>query len=114
MSQVENWVPVCTLDDLVTNSGVCALLDDEQVAIFKIGTDASAQYFAISNWDPIGQAFVLYRGLIGSVGDDIVVASPLYKQRFSLLTGECHDAQIEPLTVYPVKLVNQTIHVGIN
>lgn len=112
MSQVENWTPVCALEDLVTNSGVCALINDEQVAIFKVGASESAQYFAISNWDPIGKAFVLYRGLIGSVGDDVVVASPLYKQRFSLVTGQCYDAEIEPLTVYPVNVKNQTLHIA--
>ncbi|MDP1774704.1 MAG: nitrite reductase (NAD(P)H) small subunit, partial [Methylobacter sp.] len=28
------WIEVCSIDDLQPDSGVCALLDGEQVAIF--------------------------------------------------------------------------------
>ena len=62
------------------------LVDDRHVAIFRLGEQ---QFFAIDNVDPKSQASVLSRGLIGSLGEHIVVASPLYKNHFDLRTGEC-------------------------
>lgn len=87
----ENWVDVCSVEDLISNSGVCALVDGQEVAIFSVRVDGEQRVFAISNWDPIGEANVLYRGIVGSIGDDIVVASPLYKQHFSLVSGKCYE-----------------------
>jgi nitrite reductase (NADH) small subunit len=80
------WTAVCTVDDILPDTGVCARIDGRHVAIFRVGKDC---YFAIDNIDPRAQASVLSRGLIGSLGERIVVASPLYKHHFDLRTGEC-------------------------
>ena len=45
--------------------------------------------FAIGNHDPASGANVLSRGIVGDIGGEIVVASPIYKQHFSLITGRC-------------------------
>ena len=82
-----NWQTVCKVTDINKNTGVCALHNGEQVAIFKVGNDE--QLFALQNYDPFGQANVLSRGLIGDVEGQIVVASPLYKQQFVLESGKC-------------------------
>ncbi len=89
-SSVEKqWQTICSVEDLVDNSGVCVLLADEtQVAIFSVPADEH-QVYAIGNYDPIGKANVLYRGIIGSNQGEPVVASPLYKQQFSLKSGKC-------------------------
>lgn len=83
---------ICNISDLIKNSGVCALLaaqdEQQQVALFYV-PESEQKVFALGNWDPIGQANVMSRGLLGSVGDELVVASPLYKQHFSLSTGQC-------------------------
>ena len=85
------WITVCGESDLVTGSGVCALVHTgkkaEQIALFR-ETPAGPVY-AISNYDPIGDAYVLSRGIIGSIGTRLVVASPLYKQHFCLESGQC-------------------------
>ena len=44
---------------------------------------------AIGNHDPASDANVLSRGIVGDIGGELVVASPMYKQHFSLLTGRC-------------------------
>jgi len=62
--QQVQWHYVCETNDLVTNSGVCALVDSQQVAIFSLKINGETQVFAISNYDPIGKANVLYRGLL--------------------------------------------------
>lgn len=86
---VDGWVMVCELDDILPNTGVCALVDDEQVAVFRVGDD---ELYAIDNMDPNAAASVLSRGLVGSLGDRLVVASPIYKQHFDLRTGDCLEA----------------------
>jgi nitrite reductase (NADH) small subunit len=104
MSTSNNWITVCSDTDLVTNSGVCALLNEQQIAWFKLKVDNDQQIFAVSNWDPIGKANVLYRGLLGSVKDAKVIISPLYKQRYCLESGQCLDNDAIKLIVYPVRI----------
>ncbi len=104
MSTQHNWITVCRDTDLVANSGVCALFNDQQIALFKIKSANVEQIFAVSNWDPIGKANVLYRGLLGSVQDAKVIISPLYKQRHCLESGQCLDDDAIKLIVYPVRI----------
>jgi nitrite reductase (NADH) small subunit len=47
---------------------------------------------------------VLSRGLIGSLGERIVVASPIYKQHFDLRTGECLEAPEHSVAAYPTRV----------
>ena len=82
------WVDVCPLAKLVPGRGVCAKVGRLQVAVFRVGAE---EVFALSNYDPFSRSFVLSRGIIGSRGDRLKVASPVYKQSFDLETGECLD-----------------------
>jgi NAD(P)H-dependent nitrite reductase small subunit len=79
------WYRVCALDDIPPNSGVAALVEGGQVAMFRVG-DA---LYAVGNYDPASGINVLSRGIVGDVAGEIVVASPLYKQHYSLVTGRC-------------------------
>jgi nitrite reductase (NADH) small subunit len=97
----DTWVDVCALDQLLPGRGVAALVHGEQVALFRVGAD---DVLAISNYDPFSGAFVLSRGLVGSVGDEITVASPVYKQRFALVTGKCVDDPNVVVATYPVRI----------
>jgi nitrite reductase (NADH) small subunit len=81
-----SWTPVCATEDILPDTGVCALVEGRHVAIFRLGKD---RYFAIDNVDPKSGASVLARGLVGNLGERLVVASPLYKNHFDLSTGEC-------------------------
>lgn len=80
------WTAVCAVNDILPDTGVCALVEGCHVAIFRVGAD---RFFAIDNVDPKSGASVLSRGLVGNLGEHIVVASPLYKQHIDLQTGEC-------------------------
>jgi nitrite reductase (NADH) small subunit len=97
------WTPVCALTDIVPDTGVCALVDGEQVAVFHV-RHAAEQVFAIGNYDPASQAAVLSRGLVGSIGERVVVASPIYKQHFDLRTGECIEAPEHSVRAYAVRV----------
>lgn len=96
------WVSVCKVDDLQPDSGVCALVEGCQIAIFYMTKDNTV--FAINNYDPIGKANVLSRGIVGDIKGEPVVASPLYKQHFSLLTGICLEDESIRVAVYGIRL----------
>lgn len=110
-SQAVNWRAVCTLDDIAPNTGICALVNDRHVAVFHVGGQADA-LFAIDNYDPNAQASVLSRGLIGSLGERIVVASPIYKHHFDLQSGECLEAPENSVNAYAVRVEDRVVHVA--
>lgn len=47
---------------------------------------------------------MLTRGLIGSLGERIVVASPIHKQHFDLRTGECIEVPEHSVCAWSVRL----------
>lgn len=98
----EAWMEVCGENDLVPDSGICALVKGQQVALFLDGSDGAV--YAIANWDPIGEANVLSRGIMGSLGGRLVVASPLYKQHFCLRTGQCLEDEAVRVKTWPAKI----------
>ena len=106
---LDSWNAVCAFDEIVPDTGVCALLNGRQVAVFRVGEE---QIFAIDNYDPNSNAAVLSRGLVGSLGDRIVVASPIYKQHFDLQTGECLESPAHSVSSFPVRVENGTVWVA--
>lgn len=109
MTTQKNWQTICKTSDLVKNSGVCALLENEQqIAIFQVNKDKA---LTINNWDPVGNANVLYRGIVGDENGELFVASPLYKERFSLETGKCLDDETLAVIAYETKIVDDTVQV---
>ncbi|QEK37344.1 nitrite reductase small subunit NirD [Acinetobacter johnsonii] len=105
-----NWVDVCALDDVTPNTGVGALIEHQQIAIFRVG--AEKRVYALSNQDPFSQAFVMSRGIIGDLQGERVVASPIYKQHFSLATGRCLEDKDEKLLVFPSKIENGRVWIS--
>lgn len=105
----DSWQTICSADDIAPDSGVCALFDGEQVAIFKIRLNN--QLYAISNYDPIGQANVLSRGIVGSIDGQLVVASPLYKQHYNLETGQCLEEDVS-VTSFKVRVENGKVQIS--
>ncbi|MGA3248204.1 MAG: nitrite reductase small subunit NirD [Paraburkholderia sp.] len=107
-----NWVQICALDDIVPNTGVCALVEGKQVAVFNVAQGEGGVY-AIDNYDPCSQAAVLSRGLIGSLGERIVVASPIYKQHFDLGTGECLEAPEHSVSAFAAQVKDGQVWVAV-
>lgn len=106
-----HWHPVCLLDDILPDSGICAAFGQRQIAIFRLG-DGSDLY-ALDNYDPIGQANVLSRGLVGDLRGNLVVASPLYKQHFNLASGRCLEQEEVTVATYPVRVNNGWVEVAL-
>ena len=96
------WVDVCALDDICPDTGECALVGDVQIAVLRVG-DGDVVY-AIDNLDPFSGAYVMSRGIVGDRNGVPKVASPMYKQTFSLLTGECLDDPTVRVAVYPARV----------
>jgi nitrite reductase (NADH) small subunit len=107
--ELENWIPVCPVDAILPDTGVCALVNGAQVAVFRVSGE---RVYAIGNYDPNSQAAVLSRGLVGSLGERVVVASPIYKQHFDLETGECLEAPENSVLAYRTRIDAGKVWVG--
>jgi nitrite reductase (NADH) small subunit len=115
------WTTVCRLEDLAPERGAAALLDAEQVALFRL---VDGRVLAVQQHDPFSDAFVLSRGIVGSRlvdGADVpTIASPMYKQVFDLTTGRCLDVagkaparDLAPdLRTWPVRVSGGVVEVG--
>lgn len=104
---MSSWIDVCHVDDLQPDSGICALVNGKQVAIFFMAKDNAV--YAINNFDPFGKANVLSRGMIGDLNGQPMVASPLYKQHFNLTNGVCLEDENVNVDSYPVRLENDRV-----
>lgn len=113
-----HWVPVCRFEDLLPERGAAALVGTVQVALVRL-LDGSVH--AVQNLDPFSGAHVISRGIVGTKGDVPTIASPMYKQVFSLLTGLCLETagyqpkggRLSDLRTWPVEVVDGVVLVGV-
>jgi nitrite reductase (NADH) small subunit len=106
------WRAVCRLDDLVLERGAAALIDGEQIALFRVG---EREVLAVQQLDPYSGAQVISRGIVGSRAGATTVASPMYKQVFDLRTGRCLDAlgrEPQDLRTLPVRVAGDVVMVA--
>ncbi len=110
------WTTVCPAARVRLDRGVAALVDSAPVAIFRLSpvrVGDPEEWRAVSHIDPATGAPVMARGLVGSVGSDLIViptvASPLHKQRFNLRTGYCLDDDTLRLAIYEVRIVDDMV-----
>lgn len=108
---MSTWTNICRVDDILTNMGRCALFNGEQVAIFRV-SDSDEKFFAVNNHCPFSQANVLSRGIVGSLSDKIVVASPIYKQHFDLETGQCLEDEKVAVKTYQVRIEGDKVQLA--
>jgi len=106
---MSEFIQVCKVENLVKGAGVAALVNGVQVALFYI----DEQVYALNNYDPIGKANVMSRGLIGDLKGHLMVASPLQKQHYDLKTGICMDVEGISIPVYTSKIENDTVYVNV-
>jgi nitrite reductase (NADH) small subunit len=109
-STTQQWTTICPLDRILPNTGVCALVNGQQVAVFRVGEGSDV--YAIENYDPFSKAYVLSRGIVGDRNGIPKVASPIYKQNFNLLTGECLDDSTVKLQSFPAQVVDGQVQVS--
>ncbi len=105
------YTPICAVDDILPDTGVAARVGGRHVAVFRVCRE---RFHAIDNIDPRSGASVLARGLVGSLGERIVVASPLYKNHFDLATGECLEAPEQSVRAHAVRVQDGRVLVALN
>ncbi|OUS11105.1 hypothetical protein A9Q89_09775 [Gammaproteobacteria bacterium 53_120_T64] len=111
----QSWTHICPLQDLPIDAGIAALLhadtpEETQIALFR--TSDNDAVYAISNFDPFSEANVLARGILCSFGEQIAVASPVLKEHFDLVTGQCFEDDSVSIATFPVKLDDGNVFVA--
>lgn len=104
------WQDVCAVDDVLPGTGAAALVEGQQIAVVRT---RDGRFAALSNFDPFSNAFVIARGIVGDRAGVPKIASPIYKQSFSLLTGECLDDPSVRLAVYPIRVSGGRVQVSV-
>lgn len=105
------WFLACGVDDVPPNGGVCVKYDDEQIALFRFSR--RDEWYATQNLCPHRHQMALSRGMIGSQADEPKVACPFHKKSFSLLSGRCLSGEEYNVMVYPVKVEDDRVFIGI-
>ena len=95
------------VERLFPERGAAVLVDGQQVALFLV--DGSV--YAVSHHDPYSGANVMARGIVGSSGERVTVASPMYKQVFDLATGVCLSEPTVRLPVWRTWIEEGFVHV---
>ena len=108
------WVYACRVSDIVPDTGCGVLVGTHQLAVFRLCDPHTGRerIHALDNVDPFSGTAVLSRGLTGDAGGDVYVASPMYKQRFSLATGRCLDDAAVQVRVHEVRVADGWILVA--
>jgi nitrite reductase (NADH) small subunit len=100
LALAEVWVDLCALDEIVPDTAVCALFRGRQVAVVLAGK----RLYAVDNYDPFSQAYVISRGIVGDKKGVPMIASPIYKHAFDLRSGASLDDPSVRLKVWSARV----------
>jgi NAD(P)H-dependent nitrite reductase small subunit len=101
------WVDVGAVDDFPKDGGAAIKYGQVQIAIFRF--DALGRWYACQNMCPHKRAFVLSRGVVGTQGEEAIVACPLHKKTYSLETGACLTGEGYTVKVFPVRVAGERV-----
>ncbi|MGF7231767.1 nitrite reductase small subunit NirD [Arachidicoccus sp.] len=105
------WFAACKVSDVPPNGGVCVKYGNEQIALFYF--TRRNEWYATQNLCPHRQQMALSRGMLGSENGEPKIACPFHKKTFSLISGECLNAEECSIKTYPVKVEGDKIYIGI-
>lgn len=100
----EGFKFVCWLDELEEHAGKRFIINDIEIALFKI----NSKVFAVSNICPHQQTHLIYDGFIEN---DFVVC-PAHGWKFNLKTGKKPSGS-NGLSTYPVEIIDKQILVKV-
>ena len=104
MPEEEGFTFLCSLNDLQESIGKKFLVNDVEIAVFKINSEV----FALSNICPHQQTHLIYDGFI----EEEFVVCPAHGWMFNLRTGKKNTGS-NGLDSYPVKIFEDNIYVKI-
>lgn len=106
-----SWQVVCDLDQILPDAGVAVRVGHHPVAVFRLN---DSRLLAVDHIDPFTDAPVLGRGIIGDHDGTPTVASPIGKQRFSLLDGHCLDDEHTSIATHAVRVSDGVVLVALS
>ena len=109
MTELLTLTDVCAVAELEPLWGEAALVDGHQVALFLL---PDGTIYAVSNQDPATGSFVMSRGIVGSRGAHPTIASPLHKEVYDLVSGECLSVPGLSLPTFDVSVVDGRVLVA--
>jgi nitrite reductase (NADH) small subunit len=110
-SGTESWFKAARVADFPENGGACVKYMDKQIAVFNFSR--RSEWYACQNMCPHKMQMALARGIIGSQETEPKVACPFHKRTFSLSTGQCLNAEEQPIRLYPVKVLEGYVYIKI-
>ncbi|NJM25518.1 MAG: nitrite reductase small subunit NirD [Bacteroidia bacterium] len=106
-----HWFRAARATDFPANGGACVKYGGLQIAVFNF--TRRNEWFACQNMCPHKKQMILSRGMIGSHDCEPKVACPFHKKTFSLQDGRCLNSDEDHLTVYPVRLQDGYVYIGV-
>lgn len=105
MSIQNDYYKVCTLKELKEETGKRFLVNDIDIAVFKIKNEV----FAVSNQCPHQHTQLIYDGLI----EDNFVVCPAHGWMFNLKTG-CLPTGSKGLRTFPVLISSNDVYIKVD
>ena len=106
-----HWFKAARVTDFPENEGACIRYKDKQIAVFNFSR--KNEWYACQNLCPHKQQMILARGIIGTSGEEPKVACPFHKRTFSLRNGKCLNGSEDDVAVYPVKIDDGYVYIGL-
>lgn len=106
------WYKAAKVEDIPENGGACVKVEGKQIAIFNF--TMRGEWYATQNMCPHKYEMVLSRGIIGDTLGEPKVACPFHKKTYSLKSGECLSGEPYQIDVYPVKIENGDVFIGLD
>ena len=100
----EGFKKLCDIKDLRNNEGTRFIIDNIDVAVFKVDSEV----FALSNICPHKLSALIYDGMI----EEGCVVCPVHGWMFNLKTGRRPDGT-QGLDSYQVQLINDEVYVKV-
>jgi nitrite reductase (NADH) small subunit len=105
------WFKAAHISKFPSNGGACVKYKDQQIAVFNF--TRRNEWYACQNMCPHKMQMALSRGIVGSYESEPKVACPFHKKSFSLKTGACLNADEQPIKIYPIKVENDYVYIGV-
>ncbi len=105
------WFKAAPADAFPQNGGACVQYKGMQIAVFHF--KATNEWYASQNMCPHRMQMALSRGLIGDACGEPKVACPFHKRSFSLVTGQNLNGEEYAIQVYPVKIEDGYVYIGL-
>lgn len=93
---------ICKISELIENRGKRFLVENIDVAVFKI----KGEVFAVNNICPHQHTALIYDGLV----EDECVVCPAHGWMFNLKTGK-QPTGSRGLDIYPIKIINNEVFI---